>query len=198
MTRSPLLVWQNGSAGQLLLKCESPIASTEKSAIDHRVREVFLTWREPLYRYLLPVAGSAGDAEDLTQETFIRLFLHLRKGHQIDNLRAWLFRVAHNLAVDLNRRPDRGWTGSQDFLQQVETHCDPQPDVERNILVREEQQRLLASLSPQERRCMELRTEGLRYREIAEVLGIRIPTVQTILGRAVQKLSSELHGYRTT
>jgi DNA-directed RNA polymerase specialized sigma24 family protein len=52
---------------------------------------------------------------------------------------------------------------------------------------------VLDRLSVQERLCFELRAEGLRYREIAEVLALRIPTVQTLLGRAVKKISGGCH-----
>ncbi len=50
----------------------------------------------------------------------------------------------------------------------------------------------LARLSAQERNCVQLRSHGLRYREIAEVLAIRVPTVQTLLGRAMRKIVSAL------
>ncbi|HHN72840.1 MAG TPA: LuxR family transcriptional regulator, partial [Thermopetrobacter sp.] len=46
--------------------------------------------------------------------------------------------------------------------------------------------------SPQERRCVDLRSEGLRYREIAEILGVSLSTVQTFLTRALQKLMKEV------
>jgi len=55
-------------------------------------------------------------------------------------------------------------------------------------------QGLLKHLTLQERRCMELRAEGLRYREIAEVLSVRIPTVQTTLDRAIRKIMRQTHG----
>ena len=163
------------------------------SALETAVREVFVVWREPVYHYLILMAGNPADAEDLTQETFIRLFQEVSKGRRIDNLRAWLFRVAHNLAVDLSRKPCRDRTEAGALERMGEQRFDPAPDAERQMLERERRECVLASLSPQERRCMELRAEGLRYREIAEVLGIRIPTVQTLLGRAVRKLAGGTH-----
>jgi len=45
-----------------------------------------------------------------------------------------------------------------------------------------------------ERQCLYLRTEGLLYREIAEVLGVRVPSIQTYLARAMKKVVKELHG----
>jgi len=186
--------WNADTVGQIVLDSDSQRIFDEASALDQKVCEAFVTWRDTVYRYLLAVTNSPTDAEDLTQETFIRLFQDLRRGQRIDNLRAWLFRVAHNLAVDLSRRPCRVHAAESGLADQVEDlRKDSEPDAECRILERERIDRVLARLSPQERHCMELRTEGLRYREIAEVLGIRVPTVQTVLRRAVQKLSSESH-----
>jgi RNA polymerase sigma-70 factor (ECF subfamily) len=67
-------------------------------------------------------------------------------------------------------------------------------DTLENLIEGERRRRLrmtLSRLSMQERQCMELRMEGLRYREIAEVLGTRISSVQSYLVRAVQKVLRE-------
>lgn len=184
--------WGLNPAAELALERLSQETGRREATLDQAVRDVFQAWREPIYRYLLAAAGSPGDAEDLTQETFIRLFQELRKGTTIRKPRQWLFRVAHNLAIDLSRRPDRHRYSDLSFPAPCPES--QEPDAEQIILQRERREQLLTKLSPQERRCMELRTEGLGYREIGEVLGIRVPTVQTILGRAVRKLSSEAHG----
>lgn len=158
-------------------------------ALQQAVREIFVEMRLPVYRYLLAVVGSPVDAEDLTQETFIRLFGELSRGATITNLRPWLLRVAHNLAVDLSRTPDRVRPiGSLRPEDDADRHVDPAPHPEQQVLERERVERILVPLSPQERRCVELRGEGLCYREIAEVLGVRIPTVQTLLSRAIRKV----------
>jgi RNA polymerase sigma-70 factor (ECF subfamily) len=60
---------------------------------------------------------------------------------------------------------------------------------ERNRLVRE----ALALLSPQERQCLELRAEGLRYREIADIMALDISTVTTYVDRAVRKIARRVH-----
>lgn len=159
-------------------------------ALEEAVAQLFVEWRLPVYRYLLGVIAQSSLAEDLTQEVFVRLFLDLKKGHEIENIRAWLFRVAHNLAMDQTRRDARLRPLDE---SESESHTDPAQPVDQELLERDSRQALLATLSPQERRCMELRTEGLRYREIGEILGIRIPTVQTLLGRAVKKLVDANH-----
>ena len=182
------------ASSQFVLERAFPGTTRQQTTLDEAVREVFVVWRDPVYRYLLAVAGSPRDAEDLTQETFIRLFQDAKKGNRINNLRSWLFRVAHNLSVDWYRKSSRVEEADQPGLDELAArHEDPSPGVEQKLLERERAERMLSRLSPQERRCMELRTEGLCYREIGEVLGIKIPTVQTVLGRAVRKLSDGNH-----
>ena len=103
-------------------------------------------------------------------------------------VRAWLFRVAHNLAVDKVRRAFPAFLSTQEDWK---CYADPAPDAEQVMVDRELRRRVrlsLRRLSPQERHCLELRAEGLRYREIAEVLGIKISTVVTFLERAVEKI----------
>jgi RNA polymerase sigma-70 factor (ECF subfamily) len=181
--------YQRMSAAAVDLCLEGEKGGERPADLQQTIREMFYAMRAPLYRYLLGVVNNPLDAEDLTQETLIRLFQHLRKGKAVENPRAWLFRVAHNLAVDFRRSANRSQESSSAGADELgELRQDPSPDIEQQILEQERLDHILRRLSPLERRCMELRTEGLYYREIAEVLGIRVPTVQTVLGRAIRKL----------
>lgn len=151
----------------------------------------------PVYRYLLVFCGSHAEAEDLAQEAFLRLYSDLLRGRSVDSIPAWIFRVAHNLAIDLQRRRqvENAAGCIQGALAQKQA-ADCATSIESNVLEREKLLLVRAAmekLTPQERQCLELRAEGLRYREIAEILGIAIPTVQTFLSRAVKKMSMESH-----
>jgi RNA polymerase sigma-70 factor (ECF subfamily) len=166
----------------------------ELSELEQVVDEAFVALRAPIYRYVFSAVVNAGDAEDIAQEAFIRLFRDLRKGHSIENVRAWLFRVAHNLVIDFGRRcPVPESLDAPAYQHVAEEVSDPSPNAEQEIVGEASRQRLLRHLTLQERRCMELRAEGLRYREIAEVLSLRIPTVQTTLDRAIKKIVREIH-----
>ena len=154
------------------------------------VTEIFHSYRGPLYRYLFGILRDPAETEDATQEVFLRLYTELCSGSQIRSGRAWLFQTGHNLAVDRCRRSgreeflnDKGWA----LLEEER----PESDGHQGIVDAERRRALveaMSELTDQERRAMELRAEGLRYREIAEVLGIRIPSVQSYLSRAVKKL----------
>jgi RNA polymerase sigma-70 factor (ECF subfamily) len=69
------------------------------SQIGEEVVELFEQLRTPLLRYLMTLGLNVQDGEEVIQEVFLALFQHLKKGKRGDNLRGWIFRVAHNLAL---------------------------------------------------------------------------------------------------
>lgn len=160
--------------------------------LDQKITELFQAHREGLYRYLFTITGTAGNAEEITQEAFIRLYCYLRAGNSVGHHRAWLFRVAHNLAINESNR--RQFTStSTDWDELCGALLDPALNPEQQTLQQEsfaQLQAALGRLSPQQRRCILLRAEGFRYREIAEILGVSKSTVEESLRRAMEKLKA--------
>jgi RNA polymerase sigma-70 factor (ECF subfamily) len=148
-----------------------------------------------LYRYLGGLGLAEESAEDVTQETFLRLAAHLKNGGDAGNLRAWIFEVAYNLAMDIHRLSRRNhaatdWTelGDGELI-------DPNASPECAYLENERQHRLkqaMNSLTPRQRSCILLRTEGLRYREIASILGVSEQRAIHLVKRGLERLSEEL------
>ena len=132
------------------------------------------------------------DSEDITQEAFLRLYRALKQNEPIENRRAWVVRVSHNLALKLRARESR-----VAFDPALEIRlADPATDPERMLLDRERLIRFhkaVENLSDQQRRCLHLRMEGLRYPEIAEVLGISPSSVGEFLRRALARLRKVIH-----
>jgi hypothetical protein len=107
----------------------------ESAELERTVGEVFVVLRDPIYRYVFSTVRNAGDAEDLTQEAFIRLLRDLRKGHAIENVKAWLFRVAHNLVIDFSRRsPVPESLDAAANQRMTEEMPDPSPSAEERAL----------------------------------------------------------------
>jgi RNA polymerase sigma-70 factor (ECF subfamily) len=130
----------------------------------------------------------SNQAQEVTQEVFLRLYQTMRKGAQIENLRAWLFRVAHNLGIKVRQRERSLRVVSPDwnqFSSPVEAPDDMLINRQRNSRVAA----TMETLSPQQRHCLYLRSEGLRYREIAEVIGISSSSVNEFLRRAIARLA---------
>jgi RNA polymerase sigma-70 factor (ECF subfamily) len=147
--------------------------------------------RKPLLRYLVCLGLSGDEAQDVVQDAFLILHRHLAAGGSQENLRGWLFRVAHNQARNRQNRYDRNFgAGNEADLDAVSHEATP----ERAVLEKEKFQQLgkaMRSLTGSERECLLLRAAGLRYREIGEVLGIATSTVGDTVDRAVKKLAEK-------
>ena len=156
------------------------------------VTELFESARDDVYRYLLTLGLAPAQAQEATQEVFLRLYAAMRKGQQIENPRAWIFRVAHNYGLNL-RSDDRG---TQPFDMEMGAHVpDTASSPEERAIEHERRVRLghaIAALSPQQRQCLHLRTEGFRYREIAAILCISDSSVGEFLHRAIVRLRKAL------
>lgn len=165
--------------------------------LEQKVTRYFEQLRDPVYRYLVAVFGHRTQAEEITQEAFLQLYRALRNGQSIANIRAWVFRVAHNLAINqikgqqfIAPLDDDTWEQLSRTLQA--TGANP----EEKLLRQERFKRLhaaIARLTLAERQCLHLRTKGLRYREMAEILGLSTTTVAETLYRVIQKLARETH-----
>src|SRR5579862_9762088 len=68
--------------------------------VEDQITQLFDEFRESLYRYLLCLSMSSTEADEIVQEAFLRLYRHLHAGGGVDNLRASLFRVAHNITIN--------------------------------------------------------------------------------------------------
>jgi RNA polymerase sigma-70 factor (ECF subfamily) len=164
--------------------------SVAASSCEDDVIQLFDQMQGPLLRYVLAIGVSAEDAEEVIQEVFLALFRHLRGGKSRQNLQGWLFRVAHNLALKQCQKNRNSWLAeAHDGM--TEQQLAPGPNPEEALADRQRQQGLLAvvrALPEKERCCLHLRAEGLRYREIAEILGISLGSVSIALTRALAKL----------
>ena len=167
------------------------------SELEEKVAELFLSFKLPIYRYLVGLLGNRDDAEELTQEVFLSLYSTLQKDTRIENVRAWVFRVAHNLAMNQQKRPRIiEAVDESEWWRLCQERSDPASNSEQRLLHEEKRMRVMRamkSLSPQERHCLDLRAEGLCFREIAEVLEIRISTVETFLDRGIRKIAKEIN-----
>jgi RNA polymerase sigma-70 factor, ECF subfamily len=166
-----------------------PANSRDRLAED--VAALFDQFRSPLLRYLSSFGLALPDSEEVLQEVFLALFQHLNRGRSRDSIRGWLFRVAHNLAL---RKRTRSRRDSETSLEAgvEDLAIDPYPNPEVLLASHQTKQRLMAvveALPEQDRRCLFLRSEGLRYREIAEILDMSLGGVSLSLTRSLARLA---------
>jgi RNA polymerase sigma-70 factor (ECF subfamily) len=134
---------------------------------------------------------SSDEAQDVVQDAFLILHRHLAAGGSQENIRGWLFRVAHNQARNRQNRYDRNFGAATDAEIGAISH---EATPERAVLEKEKFRLLgkaIRLLSASERECLLLRASGLRYREIGEVLGMATSTVNDTVDRAIKKLAEK-------
>jgi RNA polymerase sigma-70 factor, ECF subfamily len=168
-----------------------PLARIRTS--DREATTLFRELRKPLLRYLVCLGLSSDEAQDVVQDAFLSLHRHLSAGGSQDNIRSWLFRVAHNQARNRQTSYDRRFSAPLDVADGAASALDVSTP-ERVLLEKEKFERLrsaIRTLAGAERDCLLLRASGLRYREIGEVLGIATSTVADIVDRAVKKLAEK-------
>jgi len=120
------------------------------------------------------------EAEDVVQETFLKLLQHLKADSVRSNFRSWLFTVAANACRDRMRWRMRWLPWSEEEDQRT---VPPNEDDEDRRRARA----TLRQLAPRDRMLLSLRANGLSYREIAVATGIREQSVGRLLARAVDR-----------
>jgi RNA polymerase sigma-70 factor, ECF subfamily len=167
----------------------------EGTSLQRLVLEHYDQEQIPLRRYVSFLGVDAETAREIVQESFLKLHEHLLRGGDRTNLRAWLYRVAHNLA----RNAQSAFRASRtDPLPGLESGKEPvlkAASAEQELLMRERMVRLRAAmieLSTAQRECLVLRAQGLKYREIAEVLNLSTSTVGENIQRGLERLKELL------
>ena len=159
-------------------------------SVDEIVVELYEKLRPSLLVYIYHLVGSTRDAEDVVQIAFLTLFDHLTEKAEPQNLRGWLYRVVHNLAIEQARQLVRKQSLAQNWFS--DGHVTPMPQsVEQQLIRREQIEKSLEVLNERERRCLMLRAEGLSYQEIGEVLEISSKSVSVYLARGLKKFESK-------
>ena len=163
--------------------------------LEEQIARLYEELRQPLFRYLLCMRIAPDEAEEVIQESFLRLYKHLHDGGREDNLRGWVYRVAHNLSS--SRRKGRKFLAdtSPEFWQQISLSAsDPSLGPEELLLRKEKMMRLhrdISRLSELQQNCIRLRVEGCRYQEIAKILSVTTSTVAGSLRHAIERLTRE-------
>lgn len=145
---------------------------------------LYREWHAVLLRYGQSLGLRPADAEDVAQEGFLKLFRHLYEGKPRENLRGWLFRVVYRDALKrVGRQP----------LALKDEAADERLNPEERRMAAEKKSRVLRvvnALSEQDRACLLLRAQGLRYRDIAARLDMSLGSVANSLARSLAKLES--------
>ena len=163
--------------------------------LENEVVGLFDQMRGRMLRYILAFGLPIAEAEEIVQDVFLALYEHLARGKSQAAICSWVFQVARNLSLKRRLAVSRMPTdpmitdGERESVQVV----DPAPSPEDQLIFRQRHNRLqsvMRALPETDRECLCLRAEGLRYREISEVLGISVGGVANSLARSLARLSA--------
>ena len=146
----------------------------------------------PIVRFAFRMLGDAAEAEDIAQETFLRLWKEAPRWEPRAALATWLHRVAHNLCVD-RLRANRGLA-----LESVPERQDPGDHAPALIEAHQRTQAVAAALAelPERQRAAIALVyhEGLKNQQAAEILRVDVDGLESLLARARQTLRKRLTG----
>jgi RNA polymerase sigma factor (sigma-70 family) len=173
-----------------------PDADNESRQVARRLEEAFSRYQDELLGMLYYVVGNAEDARDALQDTFIKCWKRRDDTPAIENLRAWVFRVALNTGRDLRRL---AWHRHRQPLEEggrtlAAASLRPDAEAARNervAIVR----RAIGQLRPEEQEVFLLRQDGqMTYQQIAETISIPLGTVKTRMRLSLMKLREAMEG----
>jgi len=179
----------------------TPIASSAKAFTGADFDEIVRRHQRRVYRFLFMLLRDAHEADNLTQECFLRAYQSLATFRGESSLETWLLRIAANLVRDhaCNRKRSfwKRLLGMGDDEHSAAARvASPHPSPEQQLLAREDVQaiwRAVDELSEQQRAVFLLRfVEGLELSEIAETLSLRVGSVKSHLFRALQSVRARL------
>lgn len=172
-------------------------------------RELIRRYERPVFSLIYRMVRDATTAEDLAQDSFIKVLNHLDKYRPEFKFSSWLFKIANNVAIDHLRRRSVdtiSMDGSPHAVSASEIEAtsfdisDSSESPLDELAARElgsEIERAIAKLRPEYRNCIVLRhVEGRSYEEIAATLDLPLGTVKTYIHRARHELREELEHLR--
>jgi RNA polymerase sigma-70 factor, ECF subfamily len=179
-----------------------PMVGTEErhpELVELTVNQVVLQYYDrehlALRRFLILSGLDEATAEEIVQETFLKLHHHLSRNGERSNLRGWIYRVARNLALNEHSSARRRRAQAIEDCQPEERFASYEHSPEVRFLENERETQVLEAmgkLSEAQCECLLLRAQGMKYREIAEVLEISVASVGENIQRGLGKLKEML------
>jgi RNA polymerase sigma-70 factor, ECF subfamily len=169
------------------------IQSAKRGDVD-AFEKILTVYEQQIFHYLYKILGQRQDAEDATQETFLKIYKNLKKIDLQKNFRAWLYKIATNTAYDRLRKKKLRPELFLDDINTIETMEDESAydrieGIENKKVIEE----ALQKIKPGYKSILLLfYKEELSYEEIAEALSIPLNTVKSHIFRAKKSLKNEL------
>jgi RNA polymerase sigma-70 factor, ECF subfamily len=160
-------------------------------------QELVEKYKQKVFYMALDMTGNHHDAEDLSQEVFMKVFTAIKDFRGEAKLSSWLYRIAMNTCIDKTRRKHLKLVDIDDRVYEQATPGKNPEQLLQDRATQDQIEQALQKLPPRQRSIFVMRHYNeLMLREIAEALGISEGTVKAQLFRAIQRLQKELGASR--
>ncbi|HEU4566232.1 MAG TPA: sigma-70 family RNA polymerase sigma factor [Gemmatimonadaceae bacterium] len=189
---------------------DADVAALAKQGREAAFRELVRRYERPVFSLVFRMVRDRETAEDLSQETFIKVLNHIDRYRPEFKLSSWLFKIANNVTIDYLRKRQLDTVSMEGSphaatASEIEaTSFDVEARQESALEEIESKElgsaieRAIARLRPEYRSCILLRhVEGRSYEEIAAMLDLPLGTVKTYIHRARHELRRDLEHLRT-
>jgi RNA polymerase sigma-70 factor (ECF subfamily) len=189
---------------------DADLVSLAQEGREAAFRELVRRYERPVFSLIFRMVRDRETAEDLAQDTFIKVLNHIDRYRPEFKLSSWLFKIANNVAIDHLRKRQIDTVsidGSPHAMSAAEIEATSFEVAARQETALEELEsrelgsaieRAIASLRPEYRACIMLRhVEGRSYEEIAATLDLPLGTVKTYIHRARHQLRDALEAERS-
>lgn len=156
-------------------------------------------YKDPLMNYIYRFVNDKTDAEDILQETFLRLYKNKHYYKEIAKFSTWIYTIAGNLAkTELRKKKRRSFFSIHNFMDTEKDYELPDkgvtPDRETDsVITNNEIQKAIDKLSSKFKQVILLRdVQGFSYEEIAQIVNVPLGTVKSRVNRARLKLQQDL------
>jgi len=167
-------------------KIEQLILAIKHSGDVESLKELFNLTKNDVFSYSLFVAKNKEDAEDMVQETFIKIY-DAAKSYKSGNALAWMFTIARNTFLMKKRKNKKIISVDEEFFQNIPTNNDL--SIEEKLTLKS----AMNVLNDEERQIVSLYISGgFKHREIAEIMNIKLSTILSKYNRALKKLEIEI------
>ena len=188
---------------------DADVVALAQQGRDSAFRELIRRYERPIFSLIYRMVRDRELAEDLAQDTFIKVLNHIDRYSPEFKFSSWLFKIANNVAIDHLRRKKLD-TVSMDGSPHAHSAAEIE-STQFEVAARQESaldemearelgsaiERAIATLRPEYRSCIMLRhVEGRSYEEIAATLDLPLGTVKTYIHRARHELRKELEHLR--
>ena len=162
-------------------------------------------YKKKIYYVAYDITGDHDDAEDVSQEVFIKVLRSLRTFRRNAKISSWLYQISVNASIDLLRKKSSKPEKLMDDIERVDirenlpvssTHAQNPEQSAEDFIIQNHISEALQKVSPKERSVFVMRHYNeLKIREIAEILSVSPGTVKALFYRATRKLRKELSFY---